>query len=138
MSAFIRFFTGIGLIGEGLVMVLCLGLKNNPNFHYKTGGFAHKIEYGIKRYRWRREYHRSTFRIAPEGGIYRTSDDRCVLVKPNVTGWFDGLAFTVHPKRGIEFHPDPCWTVDERGWAWPPRLDKVPAKTDMDIVEKYK
>jgi hypothetical protein len=133
MSVFRNFINGFGYMAEGLVAVVTLGLKS-PNLHYTTDNFACKIEFGIKRYLARREWNRSTFRIAPEGGTYRTRENRCVQVRPNTDGWYDGLAFKVYTKRGIHFSDVPAWTVDERGWAYPG--DRI-TKTHMDVVEKY-
>ena len=53
--------------------------------------------------------------LVNRAGWYRTRRGLKVWVRPNTTGWFDGLPYAVSREQGGTFQ----WTVDHNGHAYP-------------------
>lgn len=68
------------------------------------------------------------------GVFYKTRTGRVVFVVSNTDGWYDKLPFIVMDENKTR----KMWTVDEKGWAYPPTLSlDYTLMSPMDLVEEW-
>lgn len=126
-SRMYRILAGLGMLIDGPVLLLTLGqldLNSRDRMLDQWIKFQRRRRQRAARKLWAK----TSFRISPNGGFYRTRDGRRVQIRPNYEGWHDKLPFVIFNIGGLQ------WTVDERGFAYP--FDHNFTITPMDIVER--